>query len=290
MRILTTSLTIVILVSAGTSCSSSPDSVNEPQTVEHDTQNIEFNETPTTTSLIAVGTQGLATYDESIPDGGYDAYYIYHQDLESLSGASDIIFTGRITDYIESALAVPLSDTASIGLQIDIFDGIVFTVDELLAGELPADTSEITILTFAMVTDADGDPMVRISDSPIEVVRSGIEQRNLPDGPTYLVYALQEDNQSSPFYRSDFYYFNTPGSIVEVLDDGFLGIGVDKPLSSVRVTEGDTSGPVNSLLLADVRGAVNVTQETNDLPGSQPQNEGPGGLLTDSTPEETSTE
>ena len=299
MRLLTISMTLVMIVNVGLSCSSSSDSENESQSIEHDSQTtdttniyegVESDDTVEATEPVAAGTEGLATYDENIPDGGYSAYYIYHQDLESLSLASDIIFTGRITNYIESVLTVPDPDTASIGLQIDVYDGIVFTVDEVIVGELPANTQEITILTFAMITDEQGAPMVRISDSPVEVIRSGIEQRNLPDGPTYLVYALQEDDQSSPFYRSDFYYFNTPGSVVQVMDDGLLGVGVDKPLNSVRVTEGDTSGPVNSLLLADVRGAVNVTQETNDLPGSQPQNEGPGGLLTDSTPGETSTE
>ncbi len=233
---------------------------------------------------------GLATYDESIPDGGYSAFYVYHEDLRSLSLASDIIFTGRITNYIESILTVPDPDTASIGLQIDVYDGIVFTVGEVLAGELPPNTQEITMLTFSMITDEQGVPIVRISDSPVEVIRSGIEQRNLSDGPTYLVFALREDDPSSPFYRSDFYYFNTPGSVVQVMDNGLLGVGVDKPLNSAKVTEGEISEPVNSLLMADVRSAVNVTQETSDPPRSQPQNKVPGGLLTDSTPGETSTE
>ncbi len=298
MRLRTTTIAFVLTINLTISCSSS-ESVDQHQNAVSEKQTVgipethENNETENTEELtesIAVGTSGLATYDESIPDGGYDAYYIYHQNLESLSQASDIIFIGRITNYLESALSVPQPETSSIGLQIDVYDGIVFTVDEVIVGELPANTQEITILTFAMITDEQGAPMVRISDSPVEVIRSGIEQRNLPDGPTYLVYALQEDDQSSPFYRSEFYYFNTPGSVVQVMDDGLLGVGVDKPLNSARATDGETSEPVNSLLLADVRGAVNVTQETNDLPGSQPQNEGPGGLLTDSTPGETSTE
>lgn len=298
MRLLTTSVTIVLTISLANSCSSS-ESVDQPQKMVAEEQTVGISETHESNESedkeelkesIAVGTTGLATYDESIPDGGYEAYYIYHQNVESLSRASDIIFIGRITNYLESVLSVPQPETSSIGLQKNVYDGIVFTVDQLLAGEMLPNRHEITVLTFALVTDAQGSPMVRISDSPIEVVRSGIEQRNLLDGPTYLVFAVQEEDRSSPFYRSDFYYFNTPGSIVEVLDDGFLGIGVDKPLSSARVAEGETSEPVNSLLMADVRGAVNVTQETSGPPGSQPQNEGPGGLLTDSTPGETSTE
>ena len=246
MRLLTTSITIVLTINLTISCSSS-ESVDQHQNAVAEKQAVgipethESNESEDTEELkesIAVGTTGLATYDESIPDGGYNAYYIYHQNVESLSQTSDIIFIGRITNYLESALSVPQLETSSIGLQKNVYDGIVFTVDELLAGELPPNTHEITVLTFALMTDAQGSPMVRISDSPIEVVRSGIEQRNLLDGPTYLVFAVQEEDRSSPFYRSDFYYFNTPGSIVEVLDDGFLGVGVDKPLSSVRVTEG----------------------------------------------------
>ena len=296
VRMFTTGITLIVLVGFGLSCSSSSDSENTPQSIEHDSQNIDIpstsepggsEDTTLLTESEAIGTDGLATYDESIPDGGYSAFYIYHENLKSLSLASDIIFTGRITNYIESILTVPDPDTASIGLQIDVYDGIVFTVDEVIAGEIPANTQEITMLTFAMITDGQGAPMVRISDSPVEVVRSGIEQRNLPDGPVYLVFALREDDPSSPFYRHDFYYFNTPGSVVKVMDNGLLGVGVDKPLSSARVTDGEISEDINSLVMADVRGAVNVTQEINDSPGPQPQNEVPGGLLTDSTPGQT---
>ena len=299
VRLFTASMTLVVIAGLGLACSSSSDSENNPQSIEHDLQKTDIpstsepgdsEDTTVLTKSEAIGTEGLATYDESIPDGGYEAYYIYHQNVKSLSRASDIIFIGRITNYIESALKVPQLETASIGLQTNVYDGIVFTVDELLAGELPLNTREITVLTFALITDAQGSPMVKISDSPIEVVRSGIEQRNLPDGPTYLVFAVQEEDQSSPFYRSDFYYFNTPGSVVQVMDNGLLGVGVDKPLNTTGATDIESSEPVNSLLMADIRSAVNVTQESGDPPGAEPQNEVPGGLLTDSTPGETSTE
>lgn len=300
MRWLANSLALVMIMSVGSACSSPDDSVETDQGTESETQTTdpsgisesgEIADTTVPTEAVAIGTEGLATYDESIPDGGYDAFYIYHEDLKSLATASDIIFTGRITNYVESALTVSDPDTASIGLQIDVYDGIVFTVEELIAGNLPDGTQEITILTFAMITDEHGEPIVRISDSPVEVVQAGIEQRNLPDGPMYLVFALREDDPSSPFYRSEFHYFNTPGSVVQLLDDGRLGVGVDKPLNLAGVTGVESSIPVNSLQMSDVRGVVNVTQESDDVPGAQPQSDEPGSQSgSDSTTGATSTE
>lgn len=278
--------------------------ISKSTTVDHEAQETadlntyesdEFRDPSTTTELVALGTKGLATYDESIPDGGYHAFYIYHQDLESLSLTSDIIFTGKITKYIQSALAISRSE--SIGGVLDVYDGIVFTVDELISGQIATGTQEITVLVFALLTTADGTPIVRISDSPVEVVRSGIEQRNIPGGPRYLVFASQEDDPSSPFYRSDFYYFNTPGSIVQVNDDGTLGVGVAKPLNTTGATVGENSELINALRLRDVRGSVQVTQENNGVQESngvqetQPQNDGLGGLLeNDSTPGGSTTE
>lgn len=278
MRLLLALTTTLLTINLSVSCLSS-ESAEIHHDIVADNQALEIaetNEIDKTDETVAIGTSGLDTYNERIPDGGYNAYYIYHENVKTLSQSSDAIFVGRISEYVESILTVPQPETSSIGLQTNVYDGVVFTITELLVGDLPANTSEITILTFALVKDSQGSPIVRISDSPIEVVRPGIEQRNLSDGPEYLVFAVQEEDASSPFYRSNFYYFNTPGSVVEVFDDGILGIGVDKPLSSVKFTEDQNSKPVNSLLMTDVRGAVAVVSEdSGTLPSTDPGASGP---------------
>ena len=278
MHLPKTVTTMLLTINLAISCSSS-ESAELHHNLVADNQVLEISGTSQierADDLVAIGTGGLDTYDESIPDGDYNPYYIYHENLETLSTSSDVVFVGRVINYIQAILSVPQLETSPIGLQTNVYDGIVFSVDELLAGNLPANTTDITVLTFALVQDAQGSPILRISDSPIELVRPGIEQRNLLNGPEYLVFAVQEEDRSSPFYRPNFYYFNTPGSIVEVLDGGFLGVGVDKPLSSPRITEDRNSQPVNSLLMTDVRDAVAVVSENKgSLPRTDPGSSGP---------------
>ena len=314
MRFLTKLGVLVILISANVACSLSSDSsdslpgdstmdeLHSIETVAEETKESDA-EQPHQTNAVEdlpgtteskesepIGTDGLVTYDESIPDGDHHAYYIYHDDIKSLTDASAIVFTGRVTDYIESVVTVTHPETLSIGGIVDVYDGIVFTVDELLAGELPVDTREVTIFTYALAKDLEGTPMVRISNSPIEIIRAGIERRNLEIGPTYLVFAFQEDDKSSPFYKPNHYSFNTPGSVVEVLGDGNLGIGADRPLSSAKTTELEDTEPVNVFTLADVRASIQVTEEDGDVPGATQDNV-PGDLVpADSTPQESFTE
>ena len=300
MRLFSYVAVFILAAIVGLSCAASSESGNEPQTVEDASRTsarsayqdtIDPSNRVETAEPVAAGTQGLATYDESIPDAGYHAYYIYHQDVDALSASSDLVFIGRITDYKESVLTVAFTDMAStpLGVQSDIHDGVVFTVEELIAGELPSNTKEVTMLTHALIVDAAGDPMVRISASPIEVLRSGIEQRNLSDGPRYLVFAIQND-PTGPYYGPNIFSFNTPGSVVRVLNDGILSVGVDMPLNSAKTTEDETAEPVNALTLADIRSAVNVTHENNQSPNTQPQNNEPKNPQeTDTAPTQTKT-
>ena len=314
MRFLTKLGVLVILVSANVACSSSSDlsdfsidsvttdELHSIETVAEETRESDAEQpdqtdavedlpgTTESTEPEPLGTDGLVTYDEGIPDGSHHAYYIYHDNIKSLSDASAIVFTGRVTDYIESVVTVTHPETLSIGGLVNVYDGIVFTIDELLAGELPVDTREVTIFTYALVKDSEGTPMVRISNSPIEIIRAGIERRNLEIGPTYLVFAFQEDDKFSPFYKPNHYSFNTPGSVVEVLADGNLGIGAERPLSSAKTTELEDTEPVNVFTLTDVRASIQVTEEDGDVPGATQDNV-PGDLApTASTPQESFTE
>ena len=219
--------------------------------------------------MAAIGTDGLATYDESIPLTAYGKFEFFHDGLESLSEASDIVFVGRVTDYVEAVLVIPPDTEDPWGFP-SVYDGIVFTVDELLAGE-PADASRVTVVTFALIQNRDGSPRYRVSDTPTEIVKTGIESRNLPDGPQYLVYVSHHFDHDGPFYRPDLYFFNTSGGVVEILSDGSLGVGANPPFARVAVeTDGFHSTIDHGLLLSDARAAVGIVNED-----TQPSEGGP---------------
>jgi hypothetical protein len=224
-----------------------------------------------------VGVGGLAAYDESIPDGSYDAYELFYDDLVSLSRASDVVFVGRVTGYVEAVLVIPPSVDDRRNLS-RVYDGVVFSVEELLAGSLPAGVEQVTVATHALIRNPDGTPRVRISQDPIKMFRDGIERRNLPDGPRYLVYARQEDDPSSVFYRSDLHYFNTSGGAAPVLGGGVLGFGVAPPLSQpVVVSEGGLPEFGDRVLgLDDARDAARVEELIDDPVDGGPVDGSPG--------------
>ena len=180
------------------------------------------------------------------------------------------MFVGRVTDYAEAILVVPPDTEDPWGFP-SVYDGVVFTVDELLAGHVTDEANRVTVVTFALIQNRDGSPRYRVSDTPVEIVRAGIENRNLPDGPQYLVYVSHHFDQDGPFYRPDLYFFNTSGGVVEVLADDSLGVGANPPLARVAVvTEGVHSTVDHGLLLDDARAAVAVVSEDVEPPEDGP--------------------
>lgn len=255
-----------------------------------------------------LGTEGLVAYDESIPMTAFASYEWLHDDLGSLAESSDLVFVGRVTDYVERVVVVPQSVEDPWGFP-QVYDGVVFTVDELIRGTLPNDGSQVTIGTFAYSLNRDGSPRHRISDRPIGIVRTGIEQRNLPDGPRYLVYASRA-HPDSVRHKPDLFFFNTAGGVVEIFADDSLGIGEDRPFhtrwravdgidtpfdhgfdldgarAAARVDEGDGGvpggGPVDDLQ-EDDSGPVGTTGDDPD--GSSEDGEAPVGTTTTAAPE-----
>ena len=170
----------------------------------------------------------LAILDGSIPEGVEDERVCYvilppeclYDDLESITCASDVAFIGRITDYSERVL--PSSSSRWI------IDGVVFTVDELLKGDIGADGGAVTILLLTVEVDDDGDPIARIGYGPIGVIRQGIARRHAADRPSYLVYASAAA-QDGPRRLRGALVFNTDGGVAPVMDDGSLRQGVARP-------------------------------------------------------------
>ncbi len=146
---------------------------------------------------------GLAILDETIPaEDIHGDYWPKHDDLRSISCGSDVAFVGRIAGYTEALVTVPPDaedpDWARVG---GVFDGLVFAVDELLVGDLNG-SAQVTVAFWALQVDEGGSPRSRITGAPFEVIRPGIEQRDNPDGPRYLVYALARVSCSPSCSRS----------------------------------------------------------------------------------------
>ncbi len=195
---------------------------------------------------------GFAAYDESIPETSLHPYWVAHDDLNSLSRSSDIAFVGRVTGYTEAVLVVHDDPAEEPDPTADVYDGVVFTVDELLVGELPADETQVTIATRVLMRNKDGTTRFRVSASPIETVRPGIFARNEPDRQRYIVYALA-GHKETPFYATGIYFFNTPGGVAPVLANDRIGTGAARPLTG---TSDDSS-----LSLDDARAAAKLMSE-----------------------------
>ena len=193
---------------------------------------------------------GFTAYDESIPETSMHPYWVAHDDLSSLSRSSDIAFVGRITDYTEAVLVVHDDPAEEPDPTATVYDGVVFTVDELLVGELPVGETQVTIATRVLLRNTDGTPRFRVSATPIEIVRPGIFARHETDRQRYIVYALA-GHKGTPFYANGIYFFNTPGGVAPVLVNDRIGIGADRPLAGALkeagnegaiATDGEASG------------------------------------------------
>lgn len=173
---------------------------------------------------------GFAAYDESIPETSMYISWVLHDDLKSLSHSSDIAFVGRITGYTEEVLVVHDDPTEEPDPTVTVYDGVVFTVDEILVGELPAGETQATIATPVLLQNTDGTNRFRVSVSPIEIIRPGIFARNEPDRQRYIVYALA-GHKGTSFYAAGVYFFNTPGSVAPILANDRIGRGAAWPLA-----------------------------------------------------------
>ena len=175
---------------------------------------------------------GLAVLDETIPpEDIHGDYWLKHDDLRSISCASDIAFVGRITGYKERLLTAPPEPEDPDPTRIsDVFDGLVFTVDDLLVGDL-GDAGQVTVAYWALTVSEDGSPRSRVVGAPFGIIRPGIEQRGNPDGPSYLVYVAAAE-EGGPLHGQDVFFFKTNGGVTQVLDDGGLGVGADLPFGS----------------------------------------------------------
>ena len=180
-------------------------------------------------ALDADARSGLAVLDETIPpEDIHGDYWPQYDDLRSLSCASDAALVGRITGYTEGLVTIPPDpDDPDPARVSDVFDGLVFTVEDLLMGDLDG-SGQMTIAFRALTVNSDGSARSRVTGAPFGVIRPGIEKRYDPDGPRYLVYALVSE-EDSPLHLPGVFWFNTNGGVTQILEDGSLATGADKP-------------------------------------------------------------
>ena len=172
-----------------------------------------------------------AVLDESIPAASvHGDYWPEYGDLRSITCASDIAFIGRVTGYTERLLTIPPDPDDPDPSQLDVLDGLVFTVDELLVGDPDEGTGKVTVAFRALTVKEDGSPHSRIVGAPFGVIRPGIVQRDDPDRPRYLVYAVAVE-AGTPLHGHGVYFFKTNGGVTQVLADGSLAAGANRPFS-----------------------------------------------------------
>lgn len=207
-------------------------------------------------------------YDESIPETVVHAYWYVKDDLEELSRTSALAFTGRVTGYVERIKILPSpAEAPAEDRGFDVYDGIVFSVDELLLGDLAPDEDTVTVAVRRLFLNADGSPRYRLSPSPIETVETGIAARGSSGGPTYIVYVTEDRETYSPFYESGYYHFNTPGGVAPMLDDEKIGVAAGRPLARPVVAEGGVHRTIDHGLTLDSARTVARVLEAEAGPG-----------------------
>ena len=131
---------------------------------------------------------------------------------------------------------------------------------------------KINLLNRALIENSAGTPTLRILDSTLEILMPGIAKRNLPDGPSYLVFATSSYDPADSTYSVKDYDLMTDAGIVRVLDDGALGGGLGSPMDSAIVSEASDFVPVNVFSLADIRAVVQTNELEADKSSDQRQN------------------
>ncbi len=227
------------------------------------------------TELIEQGSPvaGLESYSDPSLLAGYPfSNESEYPEIQALSDSSDLIFVGHITGYVQDVKRFKFgvdtqSATPDQELELEriiegfgdpapyeIWEGVEFTVSEVLHGELPNDTPRVTVLRPALVVSEDGSRQMRIFDPPMSTVQPGVFARDADERPTYVVFV-----KSSDLFGTDSYVFNTGGGAARIRSDGTLGQGMSSPFA--MTIHGDSLHP-HKLTLDDVRSAAeNASQD-----------------------------
>ncbi len=164
-------------------------------------------------------------------------WYSLHEDINEITKDSDIVFVGRIVDYIEQLEVEDMTANNSVTSQLDsevrlVYSGIVLEVDEVLLGEMPEAESRVTLGASYLQSIYDRDARSLFHDQPTEIFNAGIQSIGSANSPQYLVYATASE-AGSRAHELGLYWLNTHAGAVCVNADGTLGIGQESPFDWV---------------------------------------------------------
>ena len=196
-------------------------------------------------------------YPSAVSTVTLDTHYQEATDLEELMNSSDIVFVGRIIGYkhglrrsptmyaLHSSDAALPSEYNSL-LRVDVYDGVTFEIEEIIAGDLPLEQRQATLIVQSLIENHRSDFTYRVHEPSWEVIESGVAAHLHPDGPRYLVYATDSRNSDPPYFFPWHYVFTTQGGVAPLMKDGRIGAAAVGPLAA----------PGHGLTLDDVRAAA----------------------------------
>ena len=129
-------------------------------------------------------------FDDEIVEGAMYVDWFPYDGVNGLVEASDLVFVGTIVGSTQAELLDGPDPDDPSGSVIE-YDGIVFRIDELLAGTAPDNSGRATVAHPAVIRGSVPDVM-RVEVFPIGVVREGlaaIDDGRSPRLP-YLVFAV----------------------------------------------------------------------------------------------------
>ncbi len=176
--------------------------------------------------------------------------------LEAMTNLSDLVFVGKIIGYKdrlrESPTMYPHPDPGvgsprmSYPLRVDIYDGIIFEIEEVIVGKLLPEQNHATLIIQSLILNRRSYFTYRVLEPSWEVIESGVAALLRPEGQRYLVYATDSRRSDPPYFFPGHYVFATQGGVAPLLEDGRIGTAASGPLAD----------PDHGLTLEDVRAAV----------------------------------
>jgi hypothetical protein len=181
----------------------------------------ELTNPPNVASLTPDEARFLTTNMPTVP--GPAADWIPYSDPGAFAAASDVVFVGRIIDTRANVFQMgPNSEAAGAGLFYE-FDGVVFEIEEVLAGRGAPGEKVTVAIPIVSRLGADGEQR-QITSEVATLMRSGLE------GDTkrrYLVFTLRRSGVEVSF-------LNTSAGVVEIGDSGQILEGAPHGLFGYR--------------------------------------------------------
>jgi len=163
--------------------------------------------------------------------------YRLHSDINGITENSDLVFVGRVVDFIADLEVKDVTAANSVADQPDsevqhVYSGIVFEADEVLLGEMPQADSRITLGSSSLQSTHDGKSRLLYLGQEVEVFSDGIARIGFGGSPQYLVYAISSEANSRA-HELDLFWMNTRSGAVCVNANGTLSLGQAEPFNAV---------------------------------------------------------